>query len=135
MNVEIRRQTETATSVCGEMWIDGQFECFTLEPSRDTPVHPGHPCIPAGTYDVVLTLSPHLGYICPEVLDVPGRTAIRWHIGNFPADVLGCVVVGTEQQPDAVLHSKLAFGKMMDLLNGAVSAGDKMVATYVDPGK
>jgi hypothetical protein len=48
MNVEIRRKWETDLSVCGEMWIDGQFECLTLEPSRLTPIHADHPCIAAG---------------------------------------------------------------------------------------
>jgi hypothetical protein len=48
MNVEIRRKWETDLSVCGEMWIDGQFECLTLEPSRLTPIHADHPCFAAG---------------------------------------------------------------------------------------
>jgi hypothetical protein len=129
MRVEVRRKWETDKSIISELWIDGTFECFGLEPSRNTPVHPGHPCIPAGTYDVVLTESPHLGYLTPEVLNVPGRTAIRWHIGNKPEDVLGCVVVGDSHTTDWVSHSKAAFEKLMGVLKTAGS----IVATYVDP--
>jgi hypothetical protein len=129
MTVEIRRKWETSKSIIGEMWVDDQFECFTLEPSRNTPVHQGHPCIPAGTYKVILTMSPHLRYVTPEVLNVPGRSAIRWHIGNFPADVLGCVVVGLGHATDAVTSSKIAFAKLMDLLKTA----EEIVAVYTDP--
>lgn len=129
MKVEIRRLWETPRSVSGEMWIDGQFECYTLEPSRLTPVHEGHPCIAAGTFKVILTLSPHLGYITPEVLDVPGRTAIRWHIGNKPEDVLGCAAVGEAHSTDWVANSTIAFKKLMTLLGTA----DEITATYIDP--
>src|SRR5580700_3380387 len=100
MQVEIKRLWETPRSVCGEMWIDGQFECFTLEPARVAPVNPGHPCISAGTYRVILTRSPHLGYVTPEVLDVPGRTDIRWHIANKPEEVLGCAALGEKHALD-----------------------------------
>ena len=130
MKVEIRRRWETPRSITGEMWVDGQFECFTLEPARANPVNPGHPCIQAGTYKVVLTPSPHLGYVCPEVLDVPGRTAIRWHIANAPKDVLGCVGVGEKHSLDWVAFSKFAFEKMMTLLK---TSSDGIEVTYLDP--
>jgi len=133
MNIEIRRKWETPRSVCGEMWIDGKFQCFTLEPARTTPVHAGHPCIPAGSYKIVLTKSPHLGYVTPEVLNVPGRTAIRWHVGNKPEDVLGCVAVGSgysSNAPDFVAHSKFAFDQLMQALRAAIG---EITAHYFDP--
>ena len=129
MKVDIYRKVETSQSITGEFWLDGLRECYYLEPSRLTPCHPGHPCIPAGTYSVILTMSPHLGYVCPEVLDVPGRTAIRWHIGNFPADVLGCCVVGTALGQDSVTHSKIAFYALMSKLEG-----NDITAQYHNPG-
>lgn len=112
------------------MWVDGQFECFTLEPSRKTPVHPGHPCIAAGTFRVILTPSLHLHYVTPEVLDVPSRSHIRWHIGNKPEDVLGCVAVGQTHTTDWVSASKAAFDKLMTLLG---TAKDGITVTYIDP--
>jgi Family of unknown function (DUF5675) len=130
VKVEIRRKWETARSVCGEMWVDGQFEAFTLEPARVNPVHPGHPAIPAGSYRVILTPSPHLGYVTPEVLEVPGRSHIRWHIGNKPEDVEGCVAVGHEHSTDYVSHSGAAFSQLMTLLR---EANDEIVAEYSDP--
>lgn len=118
MELEVRRkkQRETAISVGGELWVDGQFECFTLEPARTTPVHPGHPCIPAGRYKAILTLSPHMGYTTPELLGVPGRDKIRIHVANFPQELLGCTAVGGAWKKDAVLGSKDAFQKLMTLM-------------------
>jgi hypothetical protein len=128
MKVDVYRKVETAEAITGEFWLDGIKECYYLEPSRDTPFYPGHPCIEAGTYAVALTMSPHLGYVCPEVLNVPGRTAIRWHIGNFPQDVLGCCVVGTVVGANQVDNSRSAFDSLMAKLEG-----QKIVAEYHDP--
>lgn len=128
MKVDIYRKIETSEAITGEFWLDGRMECCYLEPSRFTPYYPGHPCIQAGVYRVVLTMSPHLGYVCPEVLDVPGRTAIRWHIGNFAKDVLGCCAVGTEAEENFVTQSKAAFDALMAKLRG-----QEITAEYHDP--
>ncbi len=127
MWVDIYRKVETGEAITGEFWVDGVRECYYLEPSRYTPFYTGHPCIEAGTYQVVLTMSSHLGYVCPEVLDVPGRSAIRWHIGNFPRDVLGCCVVGTASEENSVIHSKIAFDALMGKLQG-----NHIIAEYHD---
>jgi hypothetical protein len=127
MKVDIYRKVETSEAITGEFWLDGLMECYYLEPSRFTPYYPGHPCIQAGAFRVVLTMSPHLGYVCPEVLGVPGRTAIRWHIGNYPKDVLGCCVVGTAVGENCVLHSKTAFDALVEKLRG-----NDVVAEYHD---
>ena len=128
MKVDIYRKVETSEAITGEFWLDGTKQCDYLEPSRHTPFHPGHPCIQAGVYRVVLTISPHFGYLCPEVLEVPGRTAIRWHIGNFPRDVLGCCVVGTAVGENVVKNSKAAFHALMAKLEGR-----DIIADYHDP--
>ena len=120
MKIDIFRTKETPRSVSGELFVDNQLECLTLEPSRTNPVHEGHPCIPAGVYSVVFTPSPHLGYITPELLDVPDRSDIRIHIGNFPQDSLGCVLVGQAAAADTVLESRQAFNKLMTLLKTAL---------------
>lgn len=127
MKVGIWRRVETSKAITGELWLDGVMECYCLEPARLTPYYPGHPCIEAGIYRVVLTMSPHLGYVCPEVLHVPGRTAIRWHIGNYPKDVLGCCVVGTVLGVNSVINSKIAFEELMEKLRGS-----EIVAEYHD---
>jgi hypothetical protein len=128
MKVDVYRKVETSQSITGEFWLDGVRECYYLEPSRFTPFYSGHPCIEAGTYRVVLTMSPHLGYVCPEVVNVPGRTEIRWHIGNFPKDVLGCCVVGAAVGTNQVENSRSAFDALIAKLEG-----QNILAEYHDP--
>ena len=119
MEVQVVRKWETSLSVRGQMNVDGQYECQTLEPARVNPVHPGQPLIPAGRYRVELTFSPKFQKVTPEVLNVPGRSDIRWHPGNFPKDTLGCVLVGESSTTDAVLNSVKAFERLMTLLKTA----------------
>lgn len=128
LEMHVYRQWETLFSVCGEMWANDWLKFFTLEPARTNPVHPGHPCITAGRYQIKLTHSPHLGYVCPELLDVPERSAIRIHIGNYPKDVEGCTAVGTRHEPDAVWESGIAFEQLMRLLQRY----DEIWVTYHD---
>lgn len=120
LNIKITRKWETDLSVCGELTLEGaKFRCFTLEPSRLDPVYAGHPCIPAGKYRVVLSLSQRFGIVTPEVLDVPGRTAIRWHVGNKPEDVKGCTALGNWHARNWVGGSGLTFDQLMKMLLAA----------------
>src|SRR5271166_5946784 len=113
LDLDTYRTRESRNSVMGELGSCGMFWMHTLEPSRLTPVHPGHPCIPAGRYRAVLTRSPHLGYICPELLDVPGRSDIRIHVANWPLDLLGCTAVGEVAVWDGVRESASAFQRLI----------------------
>lgn len=135
MRVDIYRQYETDLSVIGQFYVDGQPEWYELEPSRTTPVHEGHPCIAqGGPFKVIKTPSPHLGYVTPEVLNVPGRSNIRWHIGNYPKDSLGCSLVAESigSVPDFVSGSKKAFARMMTLLETAWAKGEEVKVYYHD---
>lgn len=129
MQLLVKRDADDTESVPGALYVDSQWECWTLEPSRTNPVHEGHPCIPAGTYKAILTPSPHLGYVCPEILDVPGRSDIRLHIGNWAKDSLGCTLVGMNHGKDFVGESRMAFSRLMILLRGA----SEITITYQDP--
>lgn len=131
MLIEVHRVWETTKSVCGKLYVDGQYECVTLEPSRLFPYYPGHPCIPAGQYRVILTPSPELGYVTPELLNVLGRSFIRIHVGNFPKDVKGCTAVGETHALNTVISSQIAFDKLMTLLRAG--NGETITAVYLDP--
>jgi hypothetical protein len=134
MKLDLYRFSETDRSITSRVALDGQQFCFALEPSRFHPVHEGHPCISAGVYKVVLTHSPHLGYFTPELLDVPGRSEIRIHIGNKPEDSEGCTLVGDTHgpQPDWVSSSKVAFERLMVECRAAKDRGEEITAEYHD---
>jgi hypothetical protein len=106
MNLIIKRRPIKGKPTLGELWIDGEFFCFTLEDEdrglTDTmtinqiQMHKvyGETAIPYGDYRVQITASPKFGRFLPLVLNVRGFEGIRFHKGNVKADTLGCVLVG-----------------------------------------
>lgn len=121
MNVIVQRFQPTLTGLSwrGELLIDDKHFCYTVERG---PKVPEHPPIPFGTYHVKKTMSPHLSYVCPELLDVPGRSHIRIHVANYWHELLGCTAVGfvegveTGTGESSVFESRSAFDQLMALL-------------------
>ena len=74
-------------------------------------------CIPTGLYKTVVYQSPTKGKVW-LLKDVPGRSMIEIHIGNFPKDILGCIAVGDSFFRDrpGVLNSKKTFDFMWSVL-------------------
>jgi hypothetical protein len=86
MRLLIQRKWRTGDTYEGELSIDGNFFCYTME--RADGEH-----IPAGLYNVVMTFSPKFGRVMPLIL-VTGRDGIRFHSGSTYKDSEGCVLLG-----------------------------------------
>ena len=52
-------------------------------------------CIPVGTYPTIKHVSPKFGK-CFWIQDVPGRSEILIHKGNFYTNTLGCILPGAD---------------------------------------
>ena len=63
-------------------------------------------CIPVGTYDIFRRKRKSGKYVY-QFKNVPNRSFIQIHTGNYPHDIKGCVLVG----------EKFSFIKNMDLKN------------------
>ena len=69
------------------------FGCVTLElPNKQNRNQVSR--IPQGHYHVKSHTSPSQG-LCYSLLDVPSRSNILIHKGNYYTDILGCILVGT----------------------------------------
>ena len=114
INLLILRDTFTDESTIGELFLNGERFCDTLElPYRDN--QRSISCIPSGEYKVRLRLpreSATRDYIHLLVKDVKDRSHILFHRGNTAKDTRGCILVGQGTQQDIVHNSTLA----MDLL-------------------
>ena len=114
INLLLIRDTFTKKSVIGELFLNGERFCDTLElPYKDN--QRSVSCIPAGQYKVRLRLpreSATRDYVHLLVQDVPNRDYILFHRGNSSKDTRGCILVGQGSQQDVVHNSTLA----MDLL-------------------
>ena len=120
INLLIIRDTFTEKSTIGELFINGERFCDTLEnPWLDNQRNIS--CIPEGEYPVRLRLARESAtreYLHLLVQDVPNRDYILFHRGNFPKDTSGCILVGQGTQQDVVNNSTLAMDLVMkEILN------------------
>ena len=110
----LKRIKNTDKSTIGELYLDGKFLCYTLEPpwrNNET----GRSCIPSGDYDLRPRSSGRFG----EHYLVEGtgkRDGILIHVGNFPKDTTGCIVVGDSQGENFVGNSRATMGKLRQQL-------------------
>lgn len=92
----------------------------TLEPSWNNNKS-YESCIPAGIYSCKRIISTKFGNTF-AITNVPDRTNIRFHKGNFQSDTEGCILIAEqfEQLGDktAILQSKKGFDEFMDKLIG-----------------
>ena len=114
INLLLIRDTFSDKSTLGELFLNGERMCDTLEnPWKNNKKNVS--CIPRGIYKVRLRLareSATRDYLHLLVMGVPDRDYILMHIGNTAKDTSGCILVGLGSQQDFVSNSTLA----MDLL-------------------
>ena len=114
INLLLIRDTFSKESTIGELFLNGERICDTLENSwQDNQRNIS--CIPEGVYPVRLRLPRESGtrdYLHLLVQEVPNRDFILVHRGNFPSQTQGCLLVGLGTEQDVVHNSVLA----MDLL-------------------
>ena len=114
INLLLIRNTFSKKSTVGELFLNGERICDTLEnPWQDNQRNIS--CIPEGVYPVRLRLPRESGtrdYLHLLVQEVPNRDWILFHRGNTAKDTSGCILVGLGTEQDVVHNSVLA----MDLL-------------------
>jgi len=114
VNLSVKRRWVEKDATIGELYLDGVWECFTLEDVvRDVKI-PGKTAIPEGRYEVVVDYSPRFKQPLPHVLNVPAFEGIRIHAGNVPEDTSGCILVGRIRGDGKILGSKLALDALME---------------------
>jgi len=120
VNLLILRDTFTEVSTIGNLYLDGEWLCDTLElPYKDN--QRSISCIPEGQYKVRLRTareSATRDYLHLLIQDVPNRDFILVHIGNKSSDSRGCILVGIGTEQDFVKNSRLAMELLMkEILN------------------
>ena len=115
VNLLILRDTFTDESTLGELFLNGERFCDTLElPYRDN--QKSISCIPTGEYKVRIRLpreSATRYYLHLLVQEVKDRSYILFHIGNSAKDTRGCILVGQTRKQDFVGNSTLAMDLLM----------------------
>lgn len=87
----VRLDYKTASGTFGVLLVEGRLFCYTLERPFLYNIK-NLSCIPIGNYHC----SYHVGGTKSGYLlkDVPDRSGIMIHAGNFIADTAGCILLG-----------------------------------------
>ena len=131
----------------GLLFIDGIFECYTLEDQYQAVKVMHETCIPEGTYDLKFRKTggfhakyseryknSHYGML--HIQDVPNFTYILIHTGNTDEHTSGCLIVGETQQDleiskDGFIGSSaVAYKKMYAKVANQLLQGKKVTIEY-----
>lgn len=126
-SLNLTRKIFTSNSTIGELTINGQFFCHTLEDmdrdkNRNGKLEEGkiygETAISSGFYQVELTMSNRFKRILPLLLNVEGFEGVRIHNGNTKKDTLGCILVGVwdGKTPDFIGNSMVTTTKLLNEL-------------------
>jgi Family of unknown function (DUF5675) len=113
-------------STIGDLRLDTDENtfCQTLE----LPVKDGLPgsAIPPGRYQVTIAYSARFQRNMPLLVDVPNRSAIEMHWGDYPHNTEGCILTGQydDKAPDQIHNTRATFDSFFPKMEGAASAGN-----------
>ena len=152
MKLQVVRTQFGTDATNGLLFIDGIFECYTLEDQYQAVKVMHETCIPEGTYDIEFRKTggfhakyseryknAHYGML--HIQDVPNFTYILIHTGNTDEHTSGCLIVGETQQDLEVSKdgfigsSTLAYKKMYAKVAGQLLQGKKVTIEYTTINK
>ena len=127
MLIEVKRFDFKPNYTIGKLYIDGKYECYTLEDAVRNNKIQDVTAIPTGEYKLVIDASTRFKRDMPHILNVPNFTGVRIHSGNTSKDTEGCILLGTTWSGgDFISQSKTAFDKFFTKLKAAKEATIKI---------
>jgi len=152
MKLQVVRTQFGKDATNGMLFIDGVFECYTLEDQYQAVKVMHETCIPEGKYDINFRKTggfhakyteryknAHYGML--HIQDVPNFTYILIHTGNSDEHTSGCLIVGETQQDldiskDGFIGSSaVAYKKMYAKVAGQLLQGKKVSIEYLNISK
>lgn len=120
-NFELTIERKLSSSKCtmGYLFANGEVICYTLElPWKDNLNKIS--CIPIGSYNGILRYDKTDGWRI-QLENVPNRTGVQIHMGNYTTQIEGCVLVGTDAQVEncSVKSSAVAYAKLKEAFYGS----------------
>ena len=142
MIVKLIRFSSQENSTLGLLYIDGAFQCFTIEDEFRTEKVMHETRIPEGIYELGIRdeggfheryktkfRGIHKGMI--QVMDVPNFEYILLHIGNWEDQTSGCLLLGNSVKQNVtgsgmVIESKIAYLRVYPLIMRQLQKGKKV---------
>jgi hypothetical protein len=119
MKILLKRLHKTENSTIGELYVDGKFECYTLEDKEREVKIKSETAISKGVYKVIINKSNRFKRLLPLLLNVPNFEGVRIHSGNTNHDTEGCILVGMTRSKDFIGKSRIAFQKLFTKMQSA----------------
>jgi hypothetical protein len=145
MVINIVRKPSAHGCTISTWQVDGQPFCFGLEDvvrGQGEPKVFGRTAIPAGTYQVQVTMSTRFKRRLPLLSDLPGKATlfgnrllgtcgIRIHPGNTAADTEGCLLPGMAVVAGGTMvsNSRIAFEKLFARIETARAKHEPVTLT------
>ena len=152
MKLTVVRHQFGTDATNGMLFINGIFECYTLEDQYQAVKVMHETCIPEGTYDIKFRKTggfhakyseryknAHYGML--HIQDVPNFTYILIHTGNTDEHTSGCLIVGETQQDLEVSKdgfvgsSTVAYKKMYAKVASQLLQGKDVTIEYTTINK
>lgn len=151
LEILLERKWKKSDYTIGRLSVDGNFFCNTLEDTdrgltsdmtaeqiKAIKVH-SKTAIPTGRYKITLAVQSLKykdkkqyafckGYL-PRLVSVKGYSGVLIHIGNWPKDTDGCILVGENKVKGAVCNSTMWFQKLYEILKKADDEGREIYIT------
>ena len=123
MEIRILRNRFFKERTVGQLYVDGELTCFTLEDTvREVEGKPveewkvqNETAIPYGRYKVTLENSQKFGPDTISLANVPGFKYIRMHTGNTEKDTEGCIIVGYKLTENNIIKYGTTKPALLDL--------------------
>ena len=147
MKLQVVRTQFGTDATNGLLFVNGLFECYSLEDQYQAVKVMHATCIPEGTYDIKLRTvggfhekykkrygNDHYGML--HLQDVPNFTYILIHQGNSDEHTSGCLILGETQQDldlsdDGFIgHSGVAYKKLYKKVAKELLLGKKVSIEY-----
>lgn len=135
MELVLQREPTVNEITFGILYMNGHFNCHTLEDAiRDQKIH-GKTAIPEGLYKIEITWSPKFKRKLPLLIDVPNYEGVRIHPGNFISDTEGCILPGKDRVNGSVVSSRVAFDALLKQIEAAIARTEPVWINVINPRK
>jgi len=133
MKLSLTRKAPQGIAIFGVLTVDGLCPMYTLE-RLGVQIPPGtYPIEMTDSLDLTCDCGPNhsLSHLLPLLDNVPGRSAIRIHSGNWPRNSMGCILVGLQTNPDSnmILQSRAALDSLIPLIQAALARNEPVSVT------
>ena len=139
INLKLERKIFNERNTIGELYIEGEMECNTLEDTdrflenQENEKVPKESAIPRGNYKVIIDKSTRFKRDMPHLLNVPRFEGVRIHKGNTEEDTEGCILVGeyVADNMKSVVNSEIAFKRLFFKMVEAIKNGNEIVIEVI----